>query len=655
MARTVIDLNFAGIDCLRCGDVRVRGLACPTCGTKPDPRETDAKTNLRRRVAELALERLAAPYPDQQPTAPLELLLAIWGELESWIGGFLAALRNSADSAKGEVELLESIERFRSTRAKLAAVPRRRPWMGLLSELDELLDKTELIAREYLGAFTAVRPIEAQQAARRGQAAIDTAAARIEPISQRIARWTRIEGADTAEAVMAGLFAETYESTGAKDLGELDRAGQALVSRVTSSSECPDGTGIALVLADVQAQTALNEERFWAVVREVVQLFSRRPRRLRIAIQSPSWAADFVQSMESSYGAGVACQALLTAARRAHDDVRALLTLALDLVEGLGKHLVATLLSVQGGPDYEKLRVRDAGALLRNAEQKGLGELIRGLDRTMRVARAHEEFRIQDEEVVLGGRKLPEVRLGMDELLDRVLTGCESVLAIEVALRTAAAVHKVPVPDLQLIDDLGLAPEDALRVALATAGWSDATVLIEDRVIRVNGRWDLNPRTVVGLVGLLLSSAPIDVDSVELIAESASDVVRCEGPLEAFRNREASADELERELYFVEGLHRWLFNDRPVLSAEHVQKLIAARANDAVRKPLGDAVRELRILMAAAQRLNDNVLEEELRACIRQMRCRDLGLPTDDATRAPIGRLAGRALRNLAAPFTSEE
>jgi hypothetical protein len=63
-------LSFRRIICMRCGDVRIVGIPCPTCGLVPDEREVDPNRQRRQRLASRALETLNEVGPSGVPLDP---------------------------------------------------------------------------------------------------------------------------------------------------------------------------------------------------------------------------------------------------------------------------------------------------------------------------------------------------------------------------------------------------------------------------------------------------------------------------------------------------------------------------------------------------------------------------------------------------------
>lgn len=651
---TTIGIEFAGIECLGCGEKRGRGQVCPTCGATPDPREVDAHTARRRRVAGRALSILEGPQPDSGSPAPFEVLRSVWGELYSWLDEFLEGLADVGESPDGEEHLFEAVAKLRSIESQVKGVPRLRPWIVLLDPLGRVLDDCTQIARRYLDAFAASVQLDAQRAAAEGQRAIDAAGVSAESVVPLLARWGRLLETVSVEDALTALFEESYEESGAENLMDFDRAGHDLYRRATGDGDCSPGLGVVLQLAGVQVRTTGDEARFWTIVSDLVRLLRRRPERLRAVLHSEEWRRDFAGDVDKGYASAVHCQASITASRRTRDEVRALLTLGLDLVEGRGRQLVATLLAVEGRKTYATLRKRDAGDLLRQCEQRDLGRFVDGLDRTVRVARAHEDYRVVGDAVLLGGRRGPEQRLSIDELVDRVLAGAESALALEVAVRCAAGTLGIEVPGPDLIADLELPPEDAITLVLAVAGWSEIEVEVSDDVVRATGRGDTSMGAVIRTVGPVLPSLPLACETLELTVRADDGQVQAVGPVEPFRRWSRCSDELERELHFIEGWHRWVFDGRSVYPRQFVRQVFARQAGRELVDARPVTMRALRQLIDAARRIEDPELEACLRAYLGQLRSRELRLPSAPGIEDAKEKLLGWMKQDVRDPLAEE-
>lgn len=651
---TTIGLEFAGIECLGCGEKRVRGQVCPTCGATPDPREVDAHTARRRRVAGRALSILEGPEPESGSPTPFEVLRSVWGELYSWLDEFLDTLAEAGESPDGEERLFEAVAKLRSIEARVKGVPRLRPWVVLLEPLGRVLDDCTRIARRYLDAFAASVQFDSQRAAAEGQRAIDAAGVSAESVVPLLARWERLLETVSVEDALTVLFEEAYEESGAESIMDFDRAGHGLYRKATGNGDCAPGLGAFLQLARVQVGTTGDEAKFWTTVSDLVRLLRRRPGRLRAVLLSEEWRGDFAEDVDKGYASAVHCQASITASKRNRDEVRALLTLGLDLVEGRGGQLVATLLAVEGRKPYEALRKRDAGDLLRRCEQKDLGRFVDGLDRTVRVARAHEDYRVVGDAVLLGGRRGPEQRLSVDELVDRVLAGAESALALEVALRCAAGTLGIEVPDPDLIDDLELPPEDAVTLRLASAGWSEIEVELCGDVVRATGRGDTSMRAVLRTAGPVFPCLPTTCETLELTVRADDGQVHAVGPVEPFRRWSRCEDELESELLRLEVWHRWTFDGRPVYPREFVRQVFARQAAWELMDAEPETMRALRKLIDAARRSEDPELEECLGAYLRQLRSRELGLPSAPRIEDAKDKLLAWMRQDLADPMQGE-
>jgi hypothetical protein len=84
-------LGFRRIICLSCGERRIVGVACPTCGEDPDPREVDPDRQARRRLARFALEALDADLPSVE-AEHLRMTPAVWPRTQAAFEDLLTSL-----------------------------------------------------------------------------------------------------------------------------------------------------------------------------------------------------------------------------------------------------------------------------------------------------------------------------------------------------------------------------------------------------------------------------------------------------------------------------------------------------------------------------------------------------------------------------------
>lgn len=645
-----ISLGFRQIDCRRCGDRRVVGVACPTCGMEPDPREVDPERQHRSRVAEQALSLLDdsnVPAPSRDLSVVPE---HVWDPLGEWVDDFLEALRRAVEESQ-ERELHESIQALRQLKADYAAVPLLRPWLGTWRALLEVLRRLEKVARYYLQSIGASTPIEAQQLQRDAQSLLDVAAEPAVKTADELDHWGRVISAGSSEEAFAVMAEMAFTQSASQDLLAFDRSGVEVYRQITDRDDCPPGFGIGLHLIKLQVEGALDEARFWEIVRENYQLLTADQGALQAVIGAVGWVDDFNDALVRAFDAGIEHEAMLAAARQTRQEVRALLSLVHGLIEGPGRRLAATLLAVRRRVPYPSLRDRDAGALIQQVEQS-LGHLLEGLDRTLRVAKAHEDFRVEGDRVVFPRQNAEYPSLSVPELVDRALASAESVLALTAATACAAVRAGVPVEAIEALSQVGMSPEGTAAGILAIAGWRNATVEISGSTLKARGEAEVTSRSLVH-AGALIPYIPAGVTHVILVGESTGNSRTLEGPTEPMRRLAGSTDELTKFTLFIRTYVSWKLDGEPLLSRDHVRKLVAVRAGEALQHELPEAVRMLRLLRSLAQDVRDIQLEQSLSGAMSWVRSSATGLLTDRNPPEPLRQLAEWMQMRLTTPFQS--
>lgn len=595
-------LSYARTRCVRCDNPRIVGIVCPVCGKPPDEREADPNLQRRQRLASRVLSLLENPDTgdvDRQPGEP-EVL---WSHLARWLGDFLTAFAAAVKERDAEAGLVESVEALNEIRAGALVAIRLRPWIGVWRFVDGVIAQMVAVVEQFMSAAAARPPRDAQQKAEDAQRAIDAAAAVAEELNERLARWQTIADEADPDRVLSVLAGQAYRASGTSDLMALDQSGAHLYHRLTGNENCPSGLGIGLQMTSIQVETVLDEERFWDVASKVFEALSARPEKLRATTASAHWLVDFRQAAVAGHDAGVTHQALMAGVRRSRDHVAALLSLGHDLVEGPGKRYIATILASIGSTGYEQLRTRDAGALLNNAQQRGLADLLIGLERGIRIARAHREFRVEEDSVVFTGRGFEGERMTIAELIDRVLAGLESMLALHVGIICAAVEAGVAIEELDPVAELQLSPTDSCTLALALAGWEEPRVEFEqDRLVAAGTTTELTASSL-NVIGMLLLHVPDDCleASFSLNTPTGSHVLT--GPLAPFRAWRHEDNEPIRNFHLIEGFRRWSLDGTPIVSADYVRKFVAVNAAQAIDKPFAEGLREVKALQELGERL----------------------------------------------------
>lgn len=485
----------------------------------------------------------------------------------------------------------------------------------------EVLERLASVARHYLLALAADAPLEAQREARLAQAELDAAADPAALLGNQVARWSEVEEAETFEQGLVVSAEHAFTQAGAGDLLAFDRAGDEIFKRVTGRSGCPTGLGFGLNLIAQQAQGPFDEARFWQVAVETYALVAAEQQRLADLVADEGWMEDFNRAMVSAWDTAVLNEGMTAAVRHERQAVRTLLDVPESLVEGPGKVFAATLLAAVKRKGYGVYRGQSAGALIEAARrQQGVAAMFLGLDPAIRRASAHQEFRLDGDDVVLMNRGVEVERLSRGELVDRALAAVESVNAIGLGMVCAAVVGGFDPDRLLDVARESLPPEAAAALLLAGAGWRAPEVSMENGVVSVAGQAELGPRSLQQAAALL-PILPKECRELRLTATGSKDPRELRGPLDPLRRFSEATDELEKQVHLMEAHRAWQLDDVPLCTDDHVRKIVSVTAMQRLSQDqLRGGVRLLRVSLEAAQRMGLRDLEGAIRAVLAAIR-----------------------------------
>ena len=161
---------------------------------------------------------------------------------------------------------------------------------------------------------------------------------------------------------------------------------------------------------------------------------------------------------------------MLASANHARQEVDALLTTTHAMVEGPGKFLIALLLACTTTDPYTSLRLLDASKLIRMCGRAGGQDLLEGLEPTLRVAEAHDEFRVVGNRVRFTARTAGFSELSVAELVDKVLAAEESITGMLAGTYVASQYVGAPSPDMT-IAEFGLEAIPVIKAYMALGGY----------------------------------------------------------------------------------------------------------------------------------------------------------------------------------------
>jgi hypothetical protein len=648
-----IKLSWKQIECRRCHDARVVGMPCPTCNARPDPREADPNLQRRQRLARDALailDRQPASQPGSRPITDQWSPEEGFDPLVEWLEQFLPTLNAAIQDPSAAPRLLERVTDLVDLRDQLHTSRWLRPHLPLWRTADALIGHLTQVARCYLTACAAPTPLQAKAAAEAGQQALDTAAEEGPRLAERLERWQRISASDQVGDIVAALAVEAYRLAGTADLLVLEQDGARDFEQLLGAA-CPSGMGL-LRMMSLQAEVVLDEQRFRQLAHDAYAVLIRRPDRLRRLVQDQTLVDDVHDAVRRGYDAAVTARAVLAAASDDRRAVRAVLALAHELLEGPGKRYVAALLAVAGRHSYQDLRRRDAGALLRQASQQpSLVPLLDGLDIALRDAKAHEDYLIEGDELILtrhGVRRPNTQPIPGLVLLDRVLTALETLQALLFALVAAAAGIDIMLVDTLDYSHFDMADADVVAMLLGLQSWTDVTVELHGDAVRAAATGELGTQPLRS-VAVLVSHLPERITRLELTVHTSTGRRLLAGPIEPWRRYSASAD-WDKQLHFVECCRRWHLDGQPAFDQDQIRLWAARQALEQAAAGYPACVRRLRQLRDLAQRLQDEELASDLRELIAYARYASMGLADQTAGSGIVSRFTRWAQTDVPVP-----
>ncbi len=628
MSRPKITLSFSQIECLRCHGARIRGIPCSTCGLLPDEREVDPKKQARQRAAEQAAELLQSPKGEDGETEATVDFADIWEELDSWVDTYMGAI---ADAAKGDPQpLLASIRSLKRITHDCQPNPRRRPWLGIWDAQATALHHLMRLVESHLAALGANTPIEAQRLSNAAHEALDDASHALNQFSEEMERYDEVQEAESPEEASMILAQQVFSKSGATDISTLDAAGAGLYQRVIQREENPPASyGLILQLTVAQVEALVDRERLIHVARQAFTRLETASRLIDV-LQDDAWFSDFADTLTALHDAGTVYGGAMVAARNNRQAARSVLDFTHVLVERVAKRYIATLLMDPLGRPYSALRGRDAGGLLNTAAQHKFGDMLQGIDRALRIAKAHEEFQVNGENLTLTRAGQPEEMLTLDDLLDRSLLGLESAIGIQLGIICAAAVNGIDSGRLfseELATLLEFDEHSRVKIVLSLSGWSEIEITVDDELMTVKGQAGQVPKPLPMVAAVM---PHISTESRELQFEWTDRTgTRHElaGPAAPFRSWANASGELDDQCFSLEAQARWTLDGVPTISSDEVQKFAAIMAGRAISKALPEAVADIRRLLATAEDLDDAELVRALKACLAAKRSEALKLP----------------------------
>jgi hypothetical protein len=559
-----------------------------------------------------------------------------FSRLSRWPERFFAGLASAASESAGELQLENSIQDLVELRAELRVTPRLRPWIVTWNGLVELVDRFVEVARGFTSSLGEDVPLTAQQFAAQAQRELDAAADPMALVGERLARWSRLADFDSPSEVLVALVGEAYDVTAAEDVLSLDAAGAHLFRQPTSRGDMPAGLGVGLRLTELQVDAVLDPARFWMVSRHVSHRLIARGERLAALALKETWISDMREAAARGADAAEAGQVLLAAARRSRQEIAAVVGLIHELSEGPVRRYLAMVTAVSSGLDYERQRFSDLASVAQRAGQADFVDVVSGLDLGLRGAKAHEEFELEGQHILLG-RRPHQLRMSIDDLIDRALSTIETHLALATGIFCAAATVGADLDFLDPLTGLDLEQGELVRVVAAFVGLSDVTVESVSPDLSVRATASQEPE--YHFVPMFLPYLPDSTEAGHIQIALPHETIVLSGPFGPLRLW-STGEGLGKEAAFVEARARWTRDSEPWMSTGEVRRWTAIKAAEALEKPLAQGIANLRTLRTLAEKVSDDDLAEALKAAMAASRSKAIGLPPDPGVASGMYRLA---------------
>ena len=601
--------------------------------------------DLERRRAIVSAVGQRETITDAQPLALEDGLSVVGG----WLDQFGTAYEATADGSIEEAAagLRQALAALDLLHFRVARTSRLRPNHALWRAIDGVLAAYDDISDAYLAALTTATMDETEQAAARGQDALDAAAAALAQFNALAEAWQRVHDADLREEqadVLAGAEA-VVDLAKTADVVELDRKGAELFERIVDGAvDCPPGLGVRLQTINLAVEASMDPARFWLIARGVYEVFAKHATALGDLFSDDEWRADLAGVAVELREAGLEAAAVSLLAWNRRLLIQSALRLAARQIERAAHPLLATLLAIDARQPYASKRRRDIGDLLKQTAQAGHEDLLAGLDPKLRDADAHGKFRIEEGGVRLTGSRGKLDYLSDDELVDVTFAGTESITALYFGLIAGLVAANVDIDELEKLAIIDVADADRIELVLALSGWHDVEVAIDGSAVVARGVRD-KPNSL-SLFGAVAAVAPADCETLTLAASDEVGVHTAQMPLTPYRRSSKADDQPERQIAFIAAAMTSMVDGAPILTRAHAEKVHALGVMEALQPevPAGTALSALRARLDAARELGLDELAEAIILALRLRREFAMGIGLTESAEHVMAALERFAL-----------
>jgi hypothetical protein len=646
-------LLFTACDCPNCGTEGPAGIPCAGCGRSA---ESDPHVDRRREIVGRAMGRLDEDL--KQVGQELDFNDGLLQQLGRWLHPFMDLCAEAALEHNVAHELDAKIDLLRQWEADLRTTSARRPYLWYWRFASDVVGQLQTIARTYLKSLMSPSPQDAERLGGEAQEAIDDAASIGTRANSLLDRWNTILDAGDDDDPMAVLIAIAEADSRERehlDVLTSDERANALYKRVTGKEDCPPLLRLGLRLTEIQTEFLVDPDRFWqcaALTYRRLETSSRKGQEAlaQVALES-SWTSDLQDVQDEMFEIGREIRALASQFDSPKVVARALVRVGHQLAERCAPTLLATVLAAYRGRRYEELRDKDVGTLLSEAEDVDLKSLLFGIDRALRHGDAHKLFQLSSDGVVFTAQKREYDELTWAELLDRVLGGWESVLALLTGI--LCSLESVG-GDIDAVDPLGqldVPLESKLKFILALLGWTDIRIQRGADDVEIRALAKEMPRRLQFLFFL----APCLPRTIHLTVtvDSGEAVHSWSGPVEVLAPFiGTSGTDEDKQAAILQMLVTWKEDEAPLITQTQLRKLAATYVLQwtTAKLPLESRIRNVGLIGHVAAMAEDAELAEAVQLILRGLRLIGAGTKQPRGWQRSINKLKGWAATAVSPP-----
>lgn len=570
-------IDFQTMDCLRCGAKRVLGQPCAECQLKPPAGEVNASVVQRRTAVTRVRESLA---DESVVVKPDELGLPTYEDLGEYLEGFSGALSGliAAPLSNESVARMVEVERqLQGIKRRCSGHSRLRPFIAQHEAVAQIVAHFSELWATYAQALQAPALDEAQHLASQGQKLIDAAAEEVRNYTSLVESTRAFEDQTIPDILERSLNALAISYPGLDLLG-LDRLGAQEAQRVTGVPAQP-GHGAQFLILDAVGSVHFDPERLRRLFRETARLCKENALLADVA-SHPGALEGLATSQRLVYEALEVFESALSRVKDERALMRRIIKFYGEIYEDVASPILAWYNLVAGikAKSYAKLIQHDATELARSlTRQDRTAFLLEDDGAFLRNASQHgNSFTMEGAYITFRLRSYQQI-MRREEVIDRIFSFVESILAMNWSLTNALALLGIEVPVTE--DDasyMNLTPFRLARLWLESRG----TKVVEAR--ESSSSWELtlsmDSDDVFAWALAFAQHVPEGISNVSVRVPGA--VYPLVVPLAAFENfedaQEAAKTPVDYVIALLEFRAKCTVDGSSILTTEDLQYAVGA-------------------------------------------------------------------------------